>query len=144
MYKQLTAQHLNPSPQHTFKTVTAVNNGRATLVSDDNNAYSFQVTHHSNMVDILEIGDKVSVQITDKEVVVEYRLIPIQDLSQRSIIAKNLAFSASDSLIFQCGNSSFKLSPDGVISLAGIQVKMLGNRSVLIESARIDLQKQDQ
>lgn len=144
MYKPLTVRHLNQSPQHTFKTVTAINNGRATIVSDDNNANVLKVTHHSNIVDTLEIGDKVCVQITDKEVVVEYRLIPIQDISERSVTTKNLAFSASESLILQCGNSTLKLSPDGIIYIAGIQLKMLGNRSVLIEGARIDLQKQEQ
>ena len=136
---KITSHTLNQGSRHVFKTVTAVKDGLAIIVSDDNNTNHLQVTHYSAAVDTLEIGDRVSVRIMNTDVLVEYRLIPIHEISKRPITRRNIEFSAIKKLVLRCGDSTLTLSPDGFLSISGVKVKISAEHETEIKSGIINL-----
>ncbi len=125
------------------RVVTIAENGFARVVAEVDGKNPLQVTHHANGVDWLEVGDEVCVRITATKVIVEYRMLAVNDKLRRFFKGDDVQFNANRALTLECGESNLKLLPDGKIIINAREIKALADETLALQGASIRLNCED-
>ncbi len=69
----------------------------------------------------------------------EIRVVHMKDELNPLTDERHVVLSATESLTLKCGESIVKLSPDGVISISGLKIHILGDKEVILQGGSICL-----